>query len=99
MGSLSLSRTPSDLLFRLVVPWKAIGFAIFLFLGGSALLIVGALILAGYITQAEWVAKGRPFIILGSLMFIPGFYHVRLAYYAWKGYEGYDFEQIPDYDD
>lgn len=31
-------------------------------------------------------------------MFIPGFYHVRIAYYAWKGYRGYSFEDIPDFD-
>lgn len=37
-------------------------------------------------------------LILGSLMFIPGFYHVRIAYYAWKGYRGYSFEDIPAFD-
>uniref|UniRef100_A0A0L8GL10 Transmembrane protein 230 n=1 Tax=Octopus bimaculoides TaxID=37653 RepID=A0A0L8GL10_OCTBM len=39
-----------------------------------------------------------PLLILGALMFIPGSYHVMIAYYAYKGYEGYSFEDIPDFD-
>jgi hypothetical protein len=31
-------------------------------------------------------------------MFIPGAYHVRIAYYAFKGYIGYSFEDIPEFD-
>jgi lipopolysaccharide export LptBFGC system permease protein LptF len=35
-------------------------------------------------------------LVLGSICFIPGFYHVRIAYLAWKGVEGYSLESIPD---
>lgn len=46
----------------------------------------------------QYADRTYPLLILGSLMFIPGFYHVRIAYYAWKGYRGYSFEDIPDFD-
>jgi hypothetical protein len=38
------------------------------------------------------------FTIIGSVAFIPGFYYTRLAYYAYRGYAGYTFEDIPDLD-
>ena len=31
-------------------------------------------------------------------MFIPGAYHVRIAYYAYKGYDGYSYDDIPEFD-
>ncbi len=40
-----------------------------------------------------------PMIIVGTILFLPGFYHVRLAYYAWQEYEGFSFEDIPNDDD
>ncbi|WJX96545.1 hypothetical protein P8452_77739 [Trifolium repens] len=33
-------------------------------------------------------AHGLFFAILGSILFIPGFYYTRIAYYAYKGYKG-----------
>ena len=47
---------------------------------------------------SQYGDRTYPMLILGSLMFIPGFYHVRIAYYAWKGYRGYSFDDIPDFD-
>ncbi|RKP04807.1 hypothetical protein THASP1DRAFT_33384 [Thamnocephalis sphaerospora] len=85
--------TPSELM---QLPWKSIALALVLFLAGTAGIVVGSLIMTGYIQAEDWAARGKPFLILGTLLFIPGFYHVRLAYYAWKGYTGYDFDQIPD---
>ena len=35
------------------------------------------------------------FAILGSILFIPGFYYTRIAYYAYKGYKGFSFSNIP----
>jgi len=32
-------------------------------------------------------------------MFIPGSYHVRLAYLAYTGAQGYDYSQIPELED
>jgi hypothetical protein len=36
--------------------------------------------------------------VLGSILLIPGFYHVRIAYCAWRQYEGYSFDDIPSDD-
>ncbi|CAI2170747.1 13169_t:CDS:2 [Funneliformis geosporum] len=90
----------SDAQFRRPVypiPWNSIILAIFLFVLGSLGIIFGSLITAGIIDTEEWLDRGKPFLFLGALLFIPGAYHVRLAYYAYKGYEGYDFNQIPDW--
>jgi hypothetical protein len=35
------------------------------------------------------------FAVLGVVMFIPGFYYTRIAYYAYKGYKGFSFSNIP----
>jgi hypothetical protein len=39
-----------------------------------------------------------PLFTIGALLFIPGFYHVRIAYYAWRKCEGFSFEDIPNDD-
>jgi hypothetical protein len=41
-------------------------------------------------------AAATALLVLGSICFIPGFYHVRIAYLAWKGVEGYSLDSIPD---
>ncbi|XP_072042389.1 transmembrane protein 230-like [Amphiura filiformis] len=80
------------------VPWKSIIVAIIMFIMGSALLIVGALLVSGHI-DTKYSDRFWPVIFLGVILFVPGFYHVRLALYAYKGYAGYSFDDIPDYDD
>uniref|UniRef100_A0A3Q2QQ71 Transmembrane protein 230 n=1 Tax=Fundulus heteroclitus TaxID=8078 RepID=A0A3Q2QQ71_FUNHE len=80
------------------VPYKAIGVAIVLFLIGSSLIIFGALFLAGII-KVENPDRTIPVIIIGLLVFLPGFYHLRIAYYAAKGYRGYSYDDIPDFGD
>ncbi|KAG2227033.1 hypothetical protein INT45_006440 [Circinella minor] len=80
------------------IPWKAIFLASLLFLAGSALIVVGVLIQYGNIASEIWLGRGVPFIVIGSVMFIPGAYHLYLAYYAYYKYPGYDFSQIPDWD-
>ncbi|XP_058961856.2 transmembrane protein 230-like [Pocillopora verrucosa] len=79
------------------VPWKALLLAVFLSSVGTLLLVFGSLLFTGYF-DVKYADRTYPLLILGSLMFIPGFYHVRIAYYAWKGYRGYSFEDIPDFD-
>ncbi|XP_048746843.1 transmembrane protein 230-like [Ostrea edulis] len=78
-------------------PYKAIMLATLLFSIGTVLLVVGALLLSGYIS-AEYSDRTWPVLIIGALMFIPGAYHVRIAYYAFKGYEGYSYDDIPEFD-
>ena len=88
-----------DLQFRkkeVKIPWRAIGVATVLFIVGSTLLIVGALLLSGHI-DVQYSDRTWPVLIIGLITFIPGFYHVRIAYYAYKRYEGYSFDDIPDY--
>ena len=75
-------------------PVKSIVLAIFLFLIGSVLLTLGGLMAAGVLGETE--QGSTPILILGGITFLPGFYHVRIAYYAWKGYAGYSFADIPD---
>ncbi|RUS34414.1 UPF0414 transmembrane protein C20orf30 [Jimgerdemannia flammicorona] len=85
-------RPPSE------IPYKSIVLAIFLFVVGSTGIIIGALIETGYIQAADWLDRGMPFLILGLILFIPGSYHVYLAWYAWHNTPGYDFGMIPDLD-
>ncbi|KAK8729971.1 hypothetical protein OTU49_008412 [Cherax quadricarinatus] len=80
------------------IPWKAISYAMLLFAAGTLLLVIGSLLVAGYIEE-KYADRTWPLIILGALMFIPGAYHSYIAYYAFKGYDGYSFDDIPSYDD
>ncbi|KAL2296258.1 hypothetical protein Nmel_018558, partial [Mimus melanotis] len=80
------------------IPYKAIALAVVLFMIGTFLIIIGALLLAGYISKGE-TDRAIPVLIIGILVFLPGFYHLRIAYYASKGYRGYSYDDIPDFDD
>jgi len=81
------------------VPYKAIALATALFLIGSLLIIIGALLLAGFFDVSVDRDRTIPVLIIGILVFLPGFYHLRIAYYASRGYRGYSYEDIPDFDD
>ncbi|KAI7862791.1 Zgc:162251 protein [Spinellus fusiger] len=80
------------------IPWNAIGLATLLFSVGSLLIVLGVMIKLGYILSDVWLDRGTPFLIIGCIMFIPGAYHMYLAYYAYYKYPGYDFNMIPDWD-
>ncbi|KAL8488983.1 hypothetical protein ACS0TY_024574 [Phlomoides rotata] len=65
-----------------------------------ALLVVGAVgIVLGIVMAVNKVggdrAHGTLFAILGGMLFLPGFYYTRIAYYAYKGYTGFSFANIP----
>ena len=51
------------------------------------------------VAAAQTDPRTIPMLFLGAILFIPGFYHVRIAYYAYKGYPGYDWSQLPVMDD
>jgi hypothetical protein len=36
-----------------------------------------------------------PMVFLGCMLFLPGYYHGRIAYYAARGVPGYHFDAIP----
>ena len=78
-------------------PYKAILLAIVLFALGTVLLVVGSMLVSGHI-DVKYADRTYPVIILGSLLFIPGFYHVRIAFYAWMRYKGYSYNDIPNFD-
>uniref|UniRef100_A0A8C0W8A6 Transmembrane protein 230 n=1 Tax=Castor canadensis TaxID=51338 RepID=A0A8C0W8A6_CASCN len=79
------------------IPYKAIALATVLFLIGAFLIIIGSLLLSGYFSKGE-ADRAIPVLIIGILVFLPGFYHLRIAYYASKGYRGYSYDDIPDFD-
>ena len=111
------------------IPWKAISYAVILFVVGTALLIAGSLIHVGHVDNEVISLKSNinprclptnknssmifelsnlsfqkygdrlwPLIIFGSLMFIPGSYHVYLAVNVFLGTPGYSFDDIPEFD-
>lgn len=78
------------------VPIKAIMLASFLFLAGFSAITFGSLSLLGYLDR---IPDTGPVVmlVLGFLMFIPGCYHVLIAYYAFQEEPGYSFDDIPDF--
>ncbi|XP_008483094.1 transmembrane protein 230 [Diaphorina citri] len=79
------------------VPWKAIALAVFLAIGGMVQLTAGVLIFTGHIGK-EYEDRFWPFLILGVIMFLPGAYHLFVAFAAYKNIPGYSFSSIPDFD-
>ncbi|XP_042783251.1 LOW QUALITY PROTEIN: transmembrane protein 230-like [Panthera leo] len=84
------------------IPYKVIMLATALVWIGAFLIAIGSLLLVGYISESgEW-GEGKqacPVLILGTLVLLPEFYHLRMAYYASKGYQGYPYDDIPDFDE
>ena len=79
------------------IPIRAIALAAFLLVAGTIALILSLASLAGRLPA---VPHEGPYVLatLGLLMFIPGFYHVRIALYAYRRTPGYSFDDIPDFD-
>ncbi|XP_072379806.1 transmembrane protein 230-like [Diabrotica undecimpunctata] len=79
------------------IPWRAIVLATLLLVVGTTLLVFGSMVVSGHIV-VEYASRMWPMIVLGILMFIPGAYHVRIAYYAYKKVPGYSFDDIPEFE-
>nr|ADE75984.1 unknown [Picea sitchensis] len=77
------------------IPWKSVALALFLLSFGSLLLLVSYFLFTGHMGGEKSQASG--FLVIGFLMFLPGFYETRIAYYSWRGSKGYTFSRIPDY--
>jgi hypothetical protein len=72
------------------VPWKAIYLAVGLLVAGVVLTFTG---LGLWVTDPD--AHGIALFVLGLVISLPGFYFSRIAYFAYKGREGYSFDEIP----
>ncbi|KAL2505011.1 Eukaryotic protein of unknown function (DUF872) [Abeliophyllum distichum] len=77
------------------IPWKSIILALFLLFLGCLLLFLSIFIFTGHMGGDRSQAYGL--LGLGILTFLPGFYETRIAYYSWRGAQGYRFASIPDY--
>uniref|UniRef100_A0A0D6R2V5 Transmembrane protein 230 n=1 Tax=Araucaria cunninghamii TaxID=56994 RepID=A0A0D6R2V5_ARACU len=74
-------------------PVKEISLAVALLVFGTFGIIMG--IIMTYNKVGGDRGHGIFFTILGALLFLPGFYYTRIAYYAYKGYKGFSFSNIP----
>lgn len=77
------------------IPWKSIALAIFLLFLGCVLLFLSIFIFTGHMGGELSQAYGL--LGLGLVAFLPGFYETRIAYYSWRGAQGYRFASIPEY--
>eukprot|EP01041_Mallomonas_annulata_P012285 gene12285-25838_t len=71
--------------------------AIVLLLGGVIFLSVGCSIFVQ--TSGTDQDRGIAVIVLGCLMFIPGSYASTVLYGSWAGWEGYEYNMVPSYDE
>ncbi|KAK9097431.1 hypothetical protein Sjap_022928 [Stephania japonica] len=74
-------------------PIKEIALAVSLLVFGTLGIVLG--IVMAYNRVGGDRAHGLFFAVLGGILFIPGFYYTRIAYYAFKGYKGFSFSNIP----
>ncbi|CAK9206080.1 unnamed protein product [Sphagnum jensenii] len=74
-------------------PIKEIAFAVALLSLGVLGLLFGIIMIVNKVGGDR--GHGIAFSILGALLFMPGFYYTRIAYYAYKGYKGFSFSNIP----
>lgn len=80
------------------IPYKAIACAAAQFLIGAFLLVVGCLLLAGYISKVG-ANRAAAILIVGILVFLPGFYHLLIACRAHRRCQGCSYSDLPDCDD
>ncbi|KAH7674749.1 Transmembrane protein 230/134 [Dioscorea alata] len=74
-------------------PIREIALAVSLLVFGSLGIVIGVFMAYNQIGGDR--AHGVFFAILGAVLFIPGFYYTRIAYFAYKGYKGFSFANIP----
>ncbi|KAK6912619.1 Transmembrane protein 230/134 [Dillenia turbinata] len=95
----AFSITDDDLMFETSYtvqnrpPIKEIALAISLCVFGALSIVLGIIMACNKIGGDR--THGTFFAILGGILFIPGFYYTRIAYYAYKGYKGFSFSNIP----
>uniref|UniRef100_A0A0G4HKS0 Transmembrane protein 230 n=1 Tax=Chromera velia CCMP2878 TaxID=1169474 RepID=A0A0G4HKS0_9ALVE len=75
-------------------PWKSLALALFLFAVGSTFLMMGLNVF--FKTR---VYDSIPFLIIGSIAFIPGAFYTFIFVQIFRGIPGYSYNDIPQYDD
>eukprot|EP00919_Chromeraceae_sp_WS-2016_P062029 GHVR01146944.1.p1 GENE.GHVR01146944.1~~GHVR01146944.1.p1 ORF type:complete len:127 (-),score=19.79 GHVR01146944.1:53-376(-) len=76
------------------VPWRTLLMAIFLFIVGTVFLLMGLNVIVQF-RYGECI----PFMIIGCICFIPGSYYVFMFIQIFRGIKGYNYDDIPSYDD
>ncbi|KAH8481565.1 hypothetical protein Peur_068763 [Populus x canadensis] len=74
-------------------PIKEIALAVALLVFGVVGIVLGSFMTYNRVGGDR--GHGLFFAILGVVLFIPGFYYTRIAYFAYKGYKGFSFSNIP----
>ncbi|KAB5514709.1 hypothetical protein OIU76_027142 [Salix suchowensis] len=74
-------------------PIKEIALAVALLVFGVVGIVLGTFMTYNKVGGDR--AHGLFFAILGVVLFIPGSYYTRIAYFAYKGYKGFSFSNIP----
>ncbi|KAL3532773.1 hypothetical protein ACH5RR_006294 [Cinchona calisaya] len=74
-------------------PIKEIALAVALLVFGTLGIVLGIFMAVNKVGGDR--AHGLFFAVLGGILFLPGFYYTRIAYYAYKGYKGFSFANIP----
>jgi hypothetical protein len=77
-------------------PWTTAA-AVFMLIAGTAFLTTGLYIYFSNLRVGS--DRGLAMVLLGFLMFTPGSYASFVLYGAYSGWTGYDYSQIPSYDD
>lgn len=79
-------------------PVKTILVATFLLFGGIFFIAFGLSVFFSNLMK-HGQDRGIALLVLGGIMFLPGSYATTVLYGTWMGWEGYDFAQLPSYDD
>ncbi|EFJ05261.1 hypothetical protein SELMODRAFT_130333 [Selaginella moellendorffii] len=92
--SFSISEDPTGtFIINNKPPVKEIALSVALLALGAIGMVIGIFMIYNKIGGDS--GHGVAFTILGALLFLPGFYYTRIAYYAYKGYKGFSFATIP----
>uniref|UniRef100_A0AC35FXC4 Transmembrane protein 230 n=1 Tax=Panagrolaimus sp. PS1159 TaxID=55785 RepID=A0AC35FXC4_9BILA len=77
------------------IPWKGILLAFALTVIGFGLILFS---FSSYRLKDTSDDFQFPSLILGCIAFIPGSYHLWIAYHSYKKTPGYNFDDIPNFD-
>ena len=80
------------------LPPKTTLAAIVMLVLGSTFLLIGTSYYWAHFRDMDG-DKGLAMIVLGALMFIPGSYASVVLFGAWRGWRGYQYSQVPSYDE